>query len=544
MHTAHQTEFNPGTMLKEWLQPTHLVVLLGGMVAVALFIVIAGLQLTAAACLLLGTLILTYKIPSWMRTPILGIMFLSLMVLIQALTNMQIVAMVAVLSAGVFFSNREGLMPDQARYILCAIVLLMMYAIPVALFGMALGIALGLVIGTLYVLMLQIPGRYTRLFFAVIGLSLVALVIDVFGLTTTLVVVVAGAFLLLYNPRLQTPTGRLAHTIVTIALIGLGLTVFADALGGPVVGLGVSVVISIILLTPGQIGGQMWERGLISRLELQSVYGRAVYRMIMIGLVLLAVTVVFPFLFTFTAGLKTPRGIYTSGLQLWPDEPIWSTYQRAWERFDIVQLLRNTFTIVIGSVAMQIGISTLAAYSLSRLRPVGGRFIMLGFLLTLMIPSIAYLVPLYVTATELNLLGSYWGIWLPAGVNAFMIFILKSFFDNLPSELFDAAKVDGANALQILWRIVLPLSRPILLVVSILTFVNFWKDFLWPYLILLTKPELQPIAVKLYVINETTNVPMNMQMAAYFMAMLPPLIVAILLQRYMQQGLSLGAVKG
>ncbi|MFW5696884.1 MAG: carbohydrate ABC transporter permease, partial [Phototrophicaceae bacterium] len=236
--------------------------------------------------------------------------------------------------------------------------------------------------------------------------------------------------------------------------------------------------------------------------------------------------------------------IYTSGLQLWPDEPIWSTYQRAWERFDIVQLLRNTFTIVIGSVAMQIGISTLAAYSLSRLRPVGGRFIMLGFLLTLMIPSIAYLVPLYVTATELNLLGSYWGIWLPAGVNAFMIFILKSFFDNLPSELFDAAKVDGANALQILWRIVLPLSRPILLVVSILTFVNFWKDFLWPYLILLTKPELQPIAVKLYVINETTNVPMNMQMAAYFMAMLPPLIVAILLQRYMQQGLSLGAVKG
>lgn len=288
---------------------------------------------------------------------------------------------------------------------------------------------------------------------------------------------------------------------------------------------------------------ESWNRGILSNLELHTVQGRVLYWLMVGALLLLAVTVVIPFIYSFTTGLRAATQIY-SGLQLLPDVPQWQNYERAFRRYDMLGAFGNTIVIVVGGLISQIGVSTLAAYSLSRLKPRGGKIILAGFLATLMIPSVAYFVPLYITVADLGLIGSYWGLWLPYGVNAFMILVLKNFFDALPGELFDAAKVDGASALQIFARIALPLTRPILLVLAILTFVGLWKDFLWPLLVLLNVPERQPIIVKLYQINRMSLPPLNEQMAGYFIAMLPPLFIAIVLQRYMQRGLSLGAVKG
>jgi multiple sugar transport system permease protein len=291
----------------------------------------------------------------------------------------------------------------------------------------------------------------------------------------------------------------------------------------------------------GAGGSDSWQRGLISHLEIKTSRIRAVYALIVVGLIVLSVTVVFPFLYTFTAGLKNSVDIFDAGLRLWPASPIWGNYEEAWNRFGMLKLFDNTIIIIIGGLISQLGISTLAAYSLSRLKPKGGRYILMGFLITLMIPSMAYLIPLYVNIVNLGLINSYFGLWLPYGVNAFMIFLLKSFFDTLPSELFDAAKVDGASALQIFWRIALPLTRPILLVLSILTLVGLWKDFLLP-MIVLPDASMQPITVRLW--YQTQYFAVNLQMAGFFIGMLPPLLVAIVLQRYMTQGLSIGAVKG
>lgn len=290
--------------------------------------------------------------------------------------------------------------------------------------------------------------------------------------------------------------------------------------------------------------GNSWNRAIISRLELRTFRGRLVYALIAAVLVLLSIAVIVPFVYAFTSGLKTGREIFSPNFNLLPAEANWANYAQAWNYFQLPRLFLNTAILVTGGLVSQIGVSMLAAYSLSRLKPVGGRFIMLAFLVTLMIPGIAYIIPLYVTAARLGLLGSYWGLWLSYGVNAFMIFILKNFFDGLPSELFDAARVDGANALQVFGYIALPLTRSMLIVLSILTFVNLWKDFLWPYLVLLQVPELQPISVFLFTVEQRSSTPVNIQMAGYFMAMLPPLLIAIVLQRHMQRGLSLGAVKG
>jgi multiple sugar transport system permease protein len=286
------------------------------------------------------------------------------------------------------------------------------------------------------------------------------------------------------------------------------------------------------------------ERAVLSDLEVRTARGRLIYAAVTIMLLLLAIGVVVPFVYAFTSGLKTSREVFSATFQLFPSVANWDNYGQAWDYFNLPTLFGNTLILVLGGVAVQLTVSMLAAYSLSKLKPIGGRYILMGFLVTLMIPGIAYIIPLYVTAARLGLLGSYWGLWLSYGVNAFMIFILKNFFDGLPSEIFDAARVDGASARQIFWDIVIPLSRPILIVLSILTFVNLWKDFLWPYLVLLGQPDIQPISVALFVIEQRSSTPPNIQMAGYFMAMLPPLIIAIVLQRYMQRGLSLGAVKG
>ncbi len=289
---------------------------------------------------------------------------------------------------------------------------------------------------------------------------------------------------------------------------------------------------------------ESWNRGILSNLELETWRGRLIYLGMVLVLLLLALVVILPFIYAFSSGLKSNRDIYSPAFQLWPDVPLWQNYTQAWNYFSLPRLFGNTLILVSGGLVAQIGTSLLAAYSLSKLKPIGGQFILLGFLVTLMIPGMAYIIPLYVTVARLDLLGSLWGLWLPYGVNAFMIFILKNFFDGLPSEIFDAARVDGASALQVFVKIALPLSRPIIIVLAILTFVNLWKDFLWPYLVLLEVPELQPVSVFLFTVEQRSTTPPNIQMAGYFMAMLPPLLIAVFLQRYMQRGLSIGAIKG
>lgn len=293
-----------------------------------------------------------------------------------------------------------------------------------------------------------------------------------------------------------------------------------------------------------------WDRGILTNLERRTPWGRFVYILFFVLLSILAVTVVFPFLFAFTSGLKNSTEIYKGGLQLFPSVPQWQNYTSVWEKYHFIRLFGNSLILVLGGVLCQMTVTTMAAYSLARLKPAGGRFVMWGFLVTLMIPNITYLIPLYTTLVDvpiihISLLNSYVGLWLPYCINAVGIFVMKTFFESIPSELYDAAKVDGASALRIFWSITLPLARSILAVLTILVFLTLWKDFLLPLLVL-PNPDLQPITVRLFYMLNVNSVPapLNTQMAASFLALLPPLIFAVVMQRHLRQGLSIGAVKG
>jgi multiple sugar transport system permease protein len=276
-------------------------------------------------------------------------------------------------------------------------------------------------------------------------------------------------------------------------------------------------------------------RGIMSDVEWRSPGGRFIVAIFFIIQVSVSIAFLFPFVFAFTAGLKTSSAIYDPGLNLFPKAPQWNNYVEAWKRLDMLGMFKNTFYVAVGVVVGRLLVSSMAAYSISRLKPVGKRVILVFIMLTLAIPMMAYIIPLYLTLTGLHLMDKFLGLWLPYAGSAFYILVLINTFDQIPSDIYDAAAMDGASPVRMFFSITLPLSVPILIVLGLLTFVSSWGDFLLPYL-MLRDPAMQTVSVRLVNLNRALG--MNLQIAGAFIALLPPLIAVLLFQRYMKAGLT------
>ena len=214
-------------------------------------------------------------------------------------------------------------------------------------------------------------------------------------------------------------------------------------------------------------------RTLISEVQLNRRSGRIAYRVVL-TLVIVGFTLVFigPLYFLFTDGLKSTQEVIATPPTLYPHALHPSNYVQAWNRLDVGRMLWNSVYYAAGALAFQLVFDVTAAYSLSKLRPVFGNVVLFLMLATLMIPAMVLIVPLYITAASLpivhiDLIGSPAAIWLPSVANGFNIFLLKRFFDSIPVELTQAAAVDGASPMRTLRSIIIPISRPILAVVSI-----------------------------------------------------------------------------
>ncbi len=290
-------------------------------------------------------------------------------------------------------------------------------------------------------------------------------------------------------------------------------------------------------------------RTLISSSQLNRRRGKITYRVIL-TLVIVVFTLVFigPLYFLFADGLKSTQEAIATPPTLYPHHVHPSTYLDAWNRLDVAKLLWNTLYYAFGALAFQLVFDVTAAYSLSKLRPVLGNVVLFLMLATLMIPATVLVVPQYVTVVDLpilhwNLVGSPEAIWLPSVANAFNIFLLKRFFDSIPTDYIDAAQIDGASRLTILRRIVLPISRPILGVVSIFGLVAVWKDFLWPLLVEYGyTPTRETLNVGIWQASIVT--PENLIIAASAMAALPTIVFFLIFQRNIMAGLTAGGIRG
>ena len=288
-------------------------------------------------------------------------------------------------------------------------------------------------------------------------------------------------------------------------------------------------------------------RTLISQAQLRRGRGKVIY-WTLLTVVVLVFTLVFlgPLYWMVTGALKSGQEIAQTPPTLFPKDPQLQNYADAWNHLDLAKLLFNTFYYAAGAVFFQLVFDTAAAYALSKLRPVFGNVILGLMLATLMIPAMVLIVPQYVTVIDLpivhiSLLDSPFAIWLPLVANAFNIFLLKRFFDSIPEDLIAAAQVDGASPLRTLWSIILPMSRPILGVVSIFAVTAVWKDFLWPKLVM-PSPETRTVSVGIYAFAGGT--PMNVVIAASVIAAIPTVIIFLLFQRNIMSGLTSGSLKG
>lgn len=264
-------------------------------------------------------------------------------------------------------------------------------------------------------------------------------------------------------------------------------------------------------------------------------------------LVVLVVASIGPLALLLKFAVTPTQDILRSPLAVFPHGVAWSNVSEAWNTIHISRYFLNSLIMAAGSWVSQIVVATSAGYVLSVLRPWWGRLLSSAILGTLFVPAIVLLVPLYLVILHPPLIGhsmvnSFWGVWLPVGANAFNVVLMTRFFDNLPREVFEAARVDGAGPFRLFWSIMLPMSRPILGVVSVFAIIASWKDFLWPLLVL-RNPELQPLSVRLPSLQATTD--MGVLMAALAIAALLPVVLFLVFQRMFLNGAGMGgAVKG
>jgi multiple sugar transport system permease protein len=254
-----------------------------------------------------------------------------------------------------------------------------------------------------------------------------------------------------------------------------------------------------------------------------------------------------PLLWLLKAAISPTQDSIRSPLSWFPSGQVqWQNLSTAWQQGHIGYYLGNTAIIAAGTALASLIVCTSAGYVLSVLRPRWGAVLSGAVLATLFVPHIVSLVPLYLTVLKVpvvhaNLTNTFWAVWLPPGANAFNVLIVKRFFDGIPREYIEAARIDGAGSVRVFTSLVLPLSRPILGVVVLLSIISSWKDYLWPLLVL-TNPDLQPVSVALPKIAKVTE--LNIQLAGLFLALLIPVLLFLVFQRAFLRGVGLsGGIK-
>ncbi|MGC4105379.1 MAG: carbohydrate ABC transporter permease [Thermomicrobiales bacterium] len=267
----------------------------------------------------------------------------------------------------------------------------------------------------------------------------------------------------------------------------------------------------------------------------------AVYVILLLG----GLVALLPFLWLLRSSVMGPHQIFISPPEWIPRPWTWSNYTESLTVIPFRQYLINTLTIELFVVTGTVITSTLAGYSFARLRwP--GRDIVFGILLaTMMLPYAVTLIPTFILWQKLGAINTYYPLTIPAwfGGGAFNIFLLRQFFRGIPRDLDEAAYLDGASPIRVLWEILLPLSRPALIVVAIFTFIGVWNDFLGP-LIYLNDDDKFTLALGLASFKGLYNAQWGYLMAASTAVIAPVVVLFFLAQRYFIEGITLTGIKG
>lgn len=260
---------------------------------------------------------------------------------------------------------------------------------------------------------------------------------------------------------------------------------------------------------------------------------------------LLGFTMVVPFVWMISTSLK-PESEATRNNFL-PIEPTLGNYEEVITEHDLPRWYANSLIVAVMSTISVAFFDSLAGYVFAKYQFPGKRPIFIIFLSSLMIPTEMLLIPWFIMSANPIIGGSwvdtYWGIAFPGVITAAGIFLMRQFMQGVPDELLDAARIDGISEFGLFWRIVVPLSLPAIGALCIFNFLGNWNAFIWP-LIATTKSEMMTLPVGIQLFSSEANIPWNLIMAGASLSVIPLLIIVIIFQRYIIEGIALTGLKG
>ncbi|PSL05228.1 carbohydrate ABC transporter membrane protein 2 (CUT1 family) [Haloactinopolyspora alba] len=262
-----------------------------------------------------------------------------------------------------------------------------------------------------------------------------------------------------------------------------------------------------------------------------------------VGAALLAVVWLIPLAWALSTSLKPEAETTRIPLSLLPSTVTVDAYTSVLSNGDIVRWFWNSTVVSVLVTVLTLVVSVLAAYGFSRTRFPGRSVLFAIVVAGILVPPQVLIVPLFDEMVTLGLVDTYWGIALPQVVAPIMVFILKKFFDGVSRDYEDAARVDGASRLRIVWSVILPMSKPILVAVAIFTFIQAWNNFLWPFIVT-TDPQMMTIPVGLANVQGSYGLRYAQVMASAVLGGLPLLVVYALFQRHVIRGVGDAGIKG
>ena len=283
------------------------------------------------------------------------------------------------------------------------------------------------------------------------------------------------------------------------------------------------------------------DNGIITRSDLKRPQVRILYYALFTICLIITIISIAPPLWVLLSSFKDIKE-FTIEPTILPKEYDLNRFIKTWNDLKFFKFYVNSFYSVAGSVVCAIVFNGLLAFALSIIKPKGSKFIYALVLGSLMVPATTSIVPLFININKLGLSGTFYPLWFSIGANAFYVVLYKQFFDTLPKSIIEAARIDGCNNLQIFTRIVMPLSKPITMVVAMYAVNYAWSDFLLPYLVL-NNSGLETVMVRLFQFRNGKTADVDILRAIVF-AIIPPIILFTAFQKQITQSNTHSGVKG
>lgn len=260
-------------------------------------------------------------------------------------------------------------------------------------------------------------------------------------------------------------------------------------------------------------------------------------------LVAAAAALLLPFYWMVMSSLKTNNEVFTIPIKWVPESMVWNNYLDIWQRSDMTTWLRNTMLLSVVVTALQVLTGSFAAYGFAKIRFPGRDLLFLAYIGTIAVPWQSYMIPQFILMSKVQLSDTLWSIILLQAFGAFGVFLMKQYYESIPDELIEAARIDGLSEYGIYRRIMLPLSIPAVASLSLLTFVTTWNDYLGP-LIYLRSPELRTIQLGLRTFITQYNAEYALILTGSVLSVLPIAVIFLFGQRYFLQGITTTGLKG